>query len=349
MLKALFSKPYSHLLIVGDNAGWSIDEDAKALLWITGKLGIPSRIVKRVYFNISQVVHYNSQFSLNEPSIYKSKHRISVDYYHGKPDQGESFKKCFESLKENHSRIARVRVSNKEMEAFIKSSGIEPSKVMRIPLGIDLETFTPQIEKKKHAARMALGIPEDAVVVGSFQKDGVGWKEGLEPKLIKGPDIFLKVVDKLRSDIPNLWVLLSGPSRGYIKNGLDKLSIPYRHKYLKDPKELSQLYDALDIYIITSREEGGPKACLESMAKGIPLVSTAVGQCKDLVRHRENAMMTPIDNVEALYKSATEVLSSEELKKMLINNGLLTAVENSFEAQLPEWDKYFNHLIEARS
>ncbi len=42
-------------------------------------------------------------------------------------------------------------------------------------------------------AREAFDIPESAFVVGSFQKDGVGWGDGLEPKLIKGPDVLLAV------------------------------------------------------------------------------------------------------------------------------------------------------------
>ena len=45
--------------------------------------------------------------------------------------------------------------------------------------------------------RNLLGIPRNSILIGSFQKDGVGWKEGIKPKLIKGPDIFVKVLDKL--------------------------------------------------------------------------------------------------------------------------------------------------------
>ena len=67
--------------------------------------------------------------------------------------------------------------------------------------------------------------------------------------MIKGPDIFLEVVSNLKSEIPNLWVLLSGLSRGYVKNGLDKLGVSYRHQYLKNFRDLPKLYDALDLYI----------------------------------------------------------------------------------------------------
>lgn len=343
MLKSIFSRPYSRLYIVGDSAGWSVDVDAQDLKKMAQKLGIPSQVVRKARFNFPQAVHYTSQFSLQH-DIYKSRHRISVDYYHGKPEQQESFRRCFEALKSHHRQITRVRVSNKEMELLIKSSGIDPDKVMRIPIGIDLDVFTPQTEKRKRTSRSSLDIPENDVVVGSFQKDGMGWGEGLEPKLIKGPDIFLRTIEKLKRDIPNLWVLLSGPARGFVKKGLEEMGVPYRHRYLNDYREITKLYDALDLYLITSREEGGPKAMLEAMAKCVPLVTTAVGQCKDLVKHRENAMMTPIDNVEALYKSATEVLRDGNLRRAIIDRGLFIAAENSFEAQLPAWKEYFRKL-----
>ncbi len=345
MLKSLFWKPYSWLLIVGDNAGWAIDEEAAALLDIAKNLNIPAEKVKRVFFNIPQAVHYTSQFALQYERIYKSRHHISVDYYHGKSEQ-ESFKKCFEALRQHHEKIKRVRVSTKEMEAFIKSSGIDPGKVMRIPIGIDLEIFKPQTPEKKQLSRLNLDIPKDAIVIGSFQKDGVGWNDGNEPKLIKGPDVFLKVIEKLKKEVPDLWVLLSGPSRGFVKNGLEKIGVPYRHQYLPNYKDVSNLYDALDLYIITSREEGGPKACLESMAKGVPLVTTAVGQCRDLVQNGENAMMTEIDNVSELTSLSLEVLSKSKLREKLVLSGYKTARGNSYNSQLPSWKQYLEKLID---
>jgi glycosyltransferase involved in cell wall biosynthesis len=346
MLRAIFSKPYSLLFIVGDNANWAIDVEAKALEGIARKLNIPAQRIQRARLNLPQPVHYTSQFSLNEPSIYRSKHRLSVDYYHGKPEQGENFRKCFESLKNNHTKLSRVRVSTHEMEELIKTSGIDPAKIMRIPIGIDTDLFPPQTSEKKRLMRAKLGIPETATVIGSFQKDGVGWGKGNEPKLIKGPDIFLKIIERLKDEVPGLWVLLSGPARGFIKNGLNTLGIPYRHQYLDEYKELSGFYDALDLYLITSREEGGPKACLESMSKMVPLITTTVGQCRDLVESGKNAMMAPIDNVEELHALALKVLRDPGLRQALASNGLITAQENSYEAQLPLWKKYFENLVD---
>ena len=49
--------------------------------------------------------------------------------------------------------------------------------------------------------------------------------DGVEPKLVKGPDVFLKGVAKLAVD-HRLFVLLTGPARGYVKRGLDAIGVP---------------------------------------------------------------------------------------------------------------------------
>ena len=49
----------------------------------------------------------------------------------------------------------------------------------------------------------------------------------MNPKLIKGPDVFCDVIERLAKDLP-VHVLLSGPSRGYVKARLTKLTFPSR-------------------------------------------------------------------------------------------------------------------------
>ena len=88
-----------------------------------------------------------------------------------------------------------------------------------------------------------------------FQKDGEGWGRGLKPKLIKGPDIFIETIKKLKNKIDKLYILLSGPSRGYIQNELVKINIRYIN--FKDYYKTPLLYYLIDLYFIPAREEGG--------------------------------------------------------------------------------------------
>ena len=48
-------------------------------------------------------------------------------------------------------------------------------------------------------------------------------------------------------------------------------------------REVAALYHLLDLCLITSRHEGGPRAILEAAASRIPLVSTPVGLAQDIV------------------------------------------------------------------
>src|SRR5204862_205248 len=160
--------------------------------------------------------------------------------------------------------------------------------------------FTPQTPATRAEARAALGLPADAFVVGSFQKDCVGWAEGTEPKLIKGPDVLLEAMRLLHERRPELHLLLSGPARGYVRAGLERLGIPYVHRRIERYEEIARVYAALDAYVVPSRQEGGPKGVLEAMAAGVPVVSTRVGQAKELILDGENGRLVDVDAAEAL-------------------------------------------------
>lgn len=160
--------------------------------------------------------------------------------------------------------------------------GAMKEKTTVIPLGVDTERFKPPSEQEYDNIRNRLGIPKDSICIGSFQKDGVGWGEGFEPKMIKGPDILCDVLEQLNKEFP-IYVLLTGPARGYVKDRLQKSSIPFTHHYLKSYLDIVDYYKALDLYIVSSRAEGGPMTILEAMACGVPLVTTNVGMVPDII------------------------------------------------------------------
>ena len=113
-------------------------------------------------------------------------------------------------------------------------------------------------------------------------------------------------------------MLLTGPSRGYVKNRLDKSKIQYRHDMLQDVNSLVDYYNVIDLYIITSREEGGPKALLESLACGVPLVSTKVGMVPDLIVHNENGYLVDLEDEDP------SDLGFEKFTKLIQNTHPLT-------------------------
>lgn len=342
-------KPYSRLVLYGDSVGWSLDWDMRELARISRRLGV--RLVRPVWKHAStpQSFFFASQFFLEDDAWLRFlPGRIAFSYFHGLPNTGdELMDRVYNGLRTRHERIARVQVTHSEMREVVLSTGIDLEKVFTIPIGINLDYFPRQTVARKKSNREKLGIPQSAFVVGSFQKDGVGWGDGMEPKLIKGPDVFLEAIRRLKDEIPELFVLLTGPSRGYVKHGLEEMGVPYKHTYYKHYPEVAEMFAALDLYIVASRQEGGPKAILESMASGVPLVTTRVGQAMDIVRHGVNAWMTDAENVEALAAFALQVYRSDrESLNMVLNAGRATAEANSYDSQTEMWSAFMNGFVE---
>ncbi len=142
-----------------------------------------------------QSIFHQSQFTLLLHDFERRGNNLGFAYFHGRPGTPgmPEFDACFDTMRRRHAEIDRVQVTNREMEELVLETGMSAEKVHRIPIGIDVEAFPLRSPEDMQAARRAFDLPESAFVVGSFQKDGVGWGDGLEPKLIKGPDVLVDV------------------------------------------------------------------------------------------------------------------------------------------------------------
>jgi glycosyltransferase involved in cell wall biosynthesis len=304
---------HSRLFVVGDRSGWSVDEDAVHVAAAASRLGYDVAPPRWAGLARGQSVFHTSHFEALTPRWLDGPDRLGLAYMHGRPDTPgmPEFDAAWEALRRRPERVARVQVTHGEMRDLVLSAGVGEERVHTIRLGIDLDLFPLVDDARRRAAREALGLPATAWVVGSFQKDGVGWGEGLEPKTIKGPDVLVAVLERLRDEAPDLVVLLTGPARGFVRRELARLAIPYRHVVARTREELARAYNALDLYLVTSRQEGGPKAALETAAAGIPLVSTRVGQAQELHAHGETAALVDVEDVDGLVSWAARVRSGE--------------------------------------
>jgi glycosyltransferase involved in cell wall biosynthesis len=319
---------YSRLFVVGDRLGWSIDDDRVRLVATARRLGYKVAPNAALPLVRRQSVFQHNHFNALQPRWLGSSHRLGLSYFHGRPGTPgyPEFDRAYAALKENADRIDRVQVTHAEMHELVVDAGVPPERVFAIPIGVDLEHFP-----------FGPGRTGRGFVVGSFVKDGVGMGEGLEPKLLKGPDTLVAVVERLRERIPELSVLLTGPARGYVRGELERRGIPVRHLVLGSRNELAQTYHAVDVCLVTSRQEGGPKAVLEGMATGVPVVTTRVGQAAELVSDGENGLLSDVDDVGALVAAVQRVHDDSELRGRLREHGRRTAEAYAEERLDPRW------------
>ena len=135
-------------------------------------------------------------------------------------------------------------------------------------------------ELDKAKCREELELPRDKFIIGSFQRDTEGGDKR-SPKLEKGPDQFCDIVEDMYENNKNIHILLGGWRRSYIINRLQAKNIPFTYKERPDFKTLNKMYNALDLYLVASRYEGGPQSIPECCASKTPIISTDVGCARE--------------------------------------------------------------------
>ena len=180
--------------------------------------------------------------------------------------------------------------------------------------------------------RTELGLPVNKFLIGSFQRDTEGAsikKKNYIPKLSKGPDRFIKVVEMLHSKCPDVEVVLSGWRRHWVIQELNKRGIKYYYFEKAGFEIMNQLYSCLDLYVVGSRVEGGPRAIVECAAARVPIISTNVGIAGEVLAKMslydgediEGTLGECIPNMEIAYKN---------VEHLFLKNGYMEKFNNIF-------------------
>lgn len=318
-----------------EGANWSIDHDGRS---ITANLtSLSSAVVTTCRGIRNSIVHFGSVnvfLSDDGPKLPHRSNKIIVTWFHISPGDNRT-KFVPEAVKYVDLWHTSCSITRDKLIRL----GVPEKKIVVIPLGVNLNAFGAPTPQQKENMRAALGISKGKIIIGSFQKDGIGWDEGLEPKLIKGPDVFCDVIEKLRLRY-DLFVVLTGPARGYVKKRLEKAGVPYLHRFMAQPDDAAEYYKALDLYLVTSREEGGPKSILESLASGVPLVSTKTGMAPDIITDGENAFLCDVDDVDQIVQKSIIVLDDKNKKRKISANGLATARQYDWSIIAQRYENY---------
>ena len=195
---------------------------------------------------------------------------------------------------------------------------LTPKPITYIPFWVNQDIWY-EIENKEKL-KLKYNIPINSFVIGSFQRDTEG-KDLKSPKLIKGPDRFVEIAKYYNSLHPNLIILLSGKRRQYIINELEKVNISFLYYEMASFEELNEFYNILDLYIVSSRIEGGPQAIVESGITKTPIISTDVGFASDILSSESIFDMNNFENakpnIDFAYKKSKELVIPEGFEKFI--------------------------------
>jgi glycosyltransferase involved in cell wall biosynthesis len=145
---------------------------------------------------------------------------------------------------------------------------------------------------------------------------------------------------------PYLWIAGEGPSRDELMRLTQKLGLTDRVRFLGWRTDRDSLLKTCDVCAYPSRAEPFGTVTIEAWANKVPLVTAASLGPKAIVRHRENGLIVPIDDVNALAAAIDEAITNKPLCAHMVKEGLRDYNARFTKAAVvKEYLKFYNSLL----
>lgn len=103
-----------------------------------------------------------------------------------------------------------------------------------------------------------------------------------------------------------------GPLRPSVEARVHQHGLKTRFHLLGQRDDVPEILRALDVFVLSSREEGLGTSILDAMAAGVPVAATAAGGIPEVVRNGETGRLAPVGDAAALGEAILSLLESPE-------------------------------------
>lgn len=201
-------------------------------------------------------------------------------------------------------------------------------------VGIDIDKYCINDEEKRKKLREELGFSEDDVLILTVAE------------LIPRKNYFqmIDAMKNLRNNDMNLYYLIvgTGELENKLRDYVYRSSLDKKIKFLGYRKDIPDLLNVCDIFALTSLHEGLPRAIMEAMAAGKPIVATNIRGNRDLVRDGINGYLVPVNDVEATAKAITKLAENTTLRTKMGEEGRKIIQDYAIEKVLKEMDEIYS-------
>ncbi len=131
----------------------------------------------------------------------------------------------------------------------------------------------------------------------------------------KGVGDFLEAARRVKARAPDARFVLAGPDgagEGAIA-GSEIVSCADTVEFPGNVDDVRPLIAACHVFVYASHDEGMPRAVLEAMASGRPILTTRAAGCRDTVDERVNGCLVPPGDVAALADAMESFLKRPDL------------------------------------
>ena len=214
------------------------------------------------------------------------------------------------------ARSTRVKLtgnSRRSNDDYAEWLGLEPDRIACIPNALDETLFPKATESAAAQTRCDLKLAENTkVILGVFRLSDE-----------KNPSCFLRTVERVAREIPDLRALLvgMGPLAEPIAKEAESRGLSDIVAMLGRREDVNTLMSIADVLLLTSNHEGLPNVVLEAQLMGLPVVATDVGGTSAALEPGRSGYICPPADVEALGAACIAILKDRGLAERMAKAG----------------------------
>lgn len=236
---------------------------------------------------------------------------------------------------------AAVGVTEEVSEAIHNKFKLHSSKAITIKNGVDLEAYLSCNNKEK--LREELGIAGDEKVIGIVAN----------LRRIKNHIFLLRAFDKLIKNYDKVKLLLIGQgfkddpenTETELQSFVNEKALNKKVLFLGHRADIPNLLSIMDIFCLTSFNEGLPISLIEAMAAGLPIVGTDVEGIRNTIMHDKNGLLVKTDDINGLKSALQVLLKDEPLRQRFAQESKLFARTYSLEQCVSEYESLFRSVL----
>jgi glycosyltransferase involved in cell wall biosynthesis len=209
-------------------------------------------------------------------------------------------------------RACRIVAVSRSIRDRIAADGLpNPERVAVIPNGIDVSFYENHADRE--SARREFGVTANEILVGTAGR--LAW--------VKNQALFLQACAGVFARMPQIKAVLvgDGPEEGNLRRLAKKLGIGENVIFAGWRNDLPRCLSALDIFVLSSRSEVAPWVLLESMALGVPVISTNVGGVPEMVENGRTGLLVPTEDAQSLAQAILSLASFPTDRNQMAGRG----------------------------
>jgi glycosyltransferase involved in cell wall biosynthesis len=233
-------------------------------------------------------------------------------------------------------RYERVLCVSEDLHRRCLGLGVKPQHCPLIENAIDAEEFTRR--RTVAQAKRALGWPAERLLIGAVGRLSAE----------KGFDLLIRATAELLRTGLDVGLVIAGEGgqRPELERLIAELGCAERVHLLGYRQDLRELYEALDLFALSSRREGLPNVVLEALAMQVPVAATCVAGVPRLIRDGDNGLLVEPGSAAPLTAALQRGLRDPDLRERLRAAGRRTVEEGySFAGRMEKIAFLYDGLL----